>query len=104
MFFNTKEKKSIYNIALILIGLGAFFIIYVFHNQPKGFKALIDLATTISFLIAPVIAIVNFRLVSKKYIPSINRPPLWLRILSYFGIVFLVVFTIVYGYLILLVN
>lgn len=98
LFFNTKEKKSIYNIALILIGLGAFFIIYVFHNQPKGFKALIDLATTISFLIAPVIAVVNFRLVSKKYIPSIYRPPLWLRVLSYFGIVFLVVFTIVYVY------
>jgi len=98
LFFNNREQTSIYNIILFLTAFGSFLIIYIFHNQPKGFKALIDLATTISFLIAPIIAIVNFRLVSKKYIPPTSIPPLWLRVVSYFGIVFLVVFTIVYVY------
>ncbi len=98
LFFNNREQAPIYNIILFLTAFGSFLIIYIFHNQPKGFKALIDLATTISFLIAPIIAIVNFRLVSKKYIPPTSTPPLWLRVVSYFGIVFLVVFTIVYVY------
>lgn len=96
LFFNTKEQKPIYNLVLVLTGLGSFFIIYVFHNQPKGFKTLIDLATTISFLIAPVIAIVNFRLVSKKYINSKLTPPKWMKVLSAIGIVFLIVFSTAY--------
>lgn len=96
LFFNTKEQKSIYNIALLLTSLGAFFIIYIFHNQPKGFKTLIDLATTISFLIAPIIAIVNFRLVSKKYINSKFTPPTWMKVLSIIGIIFLIVFSVVF--------
>ena len=67
-----------------------------FRQDPKGFKQLIDLATTISFLLAPVIAIVNFRLVGKKYLPEEAVPPLWMKILSWMGIVFLTGFSLVF--------
>jgi len=56
--------------------------------------ALVDLATTISFLIAPIIAVANFRLVHAPYVHSDFRPPGWMRWLSYLGILFLAAFSI----------
>nr|CCF99527.1 Mn2+ and Fe2+ transporter of the NRAMP family [uncultured Flavobacteriia bacterium] len=88
---NNAKKTQL--ITLTILSLGAFLIILYFSNNPTGFKKLIDLATTLSFLIAPLIAIVNFKLVL-QYISKKNRPKLWLQILSYLGIFFLVGFSI----------
>ena len=79
--------------SLTILSLGSYFIISYFNNNPKGFKSLIDLATTLSFLIAPIIAIVNFRLVM-NYIKQKDRPRIWLQIISYLGIIFLIGFSI----------
>lgn len=56
--------------------------------------ALVDMATTISFLIAPLIALANFRLVHSPYVPRESQPPPWLRVLSYVGILFLISFSV----------
>ena len=79
--------------SLTILSLGSFYIISYFNSNPKGFKALIDLATTLSFLIAPIIAIVNFKLVM-SYIKPKDRPKLWLQIISYLGIIFLTGFSV----------
>ena len=93
---NKGSKKALSNRhfyigSLIVVIVGAFFIIWQFG---KSLKFLVDLATTISFLIAPIIAIVNFRLVSKKYITEEAVPPVWLKILSWLGIIFLTGFSL----------
>ena len=88
---NNAKKTQL--ITLTILSLGAFLIILYFSNNPTGFKKLIDLATTLSFLIAPLVAIVNFKLVM-QYISKKNRPKPWLQILSYLGIFFLVGFSI----------
>lgn len=93
------RDQKFYNGALIILLLGAFAILYytLFWKQnPKGFKALIDLATTISFLIAPFVAIVNYRLVTSKNFPQEAKPKLWLHILSWLGILFLSGFSVYY--------
>jgi Mn2+/Fe2+ NRAMP family transporter len=87
-----KELKGAYVMNVILTVLGAFVIIYFFG---KNMKALVDIATTISFLIAPVIAIVNFRLVTKNF-PIEAQPGFVLRILSWLGILFLAGFAVYY--------
>lgn len=89
------EKKSnrIYSWSLIVVGLGSYSIVHFFA---KHLLVLVDLATSISFLIAPVIAIVNFRLVTGKYIPKEAQPKTWMRILSWMGIVFLIGFSLCY--------
>lgn len=87
---NTKINQLF---SLTILGLGSFFIISYFNGNPKGFKVLIDLATTLSFLIAPIIAIVNFKLVM-SYLKQKDRPKLWLQIISYVGIIFLIGFSI----------
>ncbi len=61
-----------------------------------GFKFLVDVATTISFIVAPIVAIMNFSLVQEKYIGKEFVPPKWEIILSYAGIIFLSGFTILF--------
>jgi len=93
------SKRKIYVGSLLILAVGAFGVIYymLFHKaDSQGFKALIDLATTISFLIAPVIAIVNYRLVTWKHYPDKAKPKLWLKILAISGIIFLSGFSIIY--------
>jgi Mn2+/Fe2+ NRAMP family transporter len=89
--FKPKEIRYAYTFALLIVGIGGFIIIAFFT---KNLKQLVDLATTISFLISPLIAIVNFRLVSRKYLSAEHVPPRWMRVLSYLGIVFLTGFSI----------
>lgn len=85
------HNSKAYNVALVVLSIGSFGLIAVFLQH---FKTLIDLATTISFLIAPLVAWANMTLVSKKYIAQEALPPLWLKLLSYAGLVFLVGFAI----------
>ena len=92
------STNTIYTISLLLLSIGAFAIIYYFHDKPKGFKGLIDLATSISFLIAPIIAVANHKLVSKKFVGTAFVPKMWLHLLSILGIVFLLGFSLFYTY------
>lgn len=85
------EKKWNYPITLIVLILVSFFIVQQFLSNLKD---LVDIAMIISFLIAPVIAIVNFRLVQGKNIGEENAPKKWLQVLSYIGIIVLSGFTI----------
>ncbi|MFT5920612.1 MAG: Mn2+/Fe2+ NRAMP family transporter, partial [Granulosicoccus sp.] len=57
------DTRKVYNISLAVTAIGAFAIVFFFGAK---LKSLVDLATTISFLIAPIIAIVNFKLVTGK--------------------------------------
>ncbi len=88
------QNKIPYLIALMITGIGGFLVVLYFSQNPKGFKFLIDVATTISFLVAPVIAVINYRLVTSKDFPKEARPGLIMHILSIAGIVFLSGFTL----------
>jgi len=96
--FMSEEKASlalndtkVYNISLAVLALGSFLIIALFLEH---FKTLIDIATTISFLIAPVVALANMRLMTRKYISEDALPPTWMKILSYAGFIFLAGFAV----------
>ena len=82
----SSDSLSVYKITLIVVLIGSFGVVYFFG---KHLKSLVDLATTISFLIAPLIAIVNFKLVTGRFIKTEAHPKMWLKILSVLGIVFL---------------
>jgi len=91
-------KRQTYNWSLIATALGAFAIIYYFIIVKKGsgFKSLVDVATTLSFLVAPFVALANYKLVTNKSFPKGQQPKLWLKVMSILGMVFLVGFSI-YG-------
>ncbi len=98
LLFLRKEahSRTVYNIMLLVTAVGAFAVIAFFSDR---MKELVDLATTVSFLVAPVIAVVNFRLVTGPYLPEAARPGPWLRILSWAGILFLSGFALYYAYI-----
>jgi Mn2+/Fe2+ NRAMP family transporter len=83
-----KFKKT-YELSIFSLAIGSLIVVYLFENN---LKELVDFATAISFLIAPIIAIFNFRLVTGKYFVKDAQPPIWLKILSYAGIIFLIGF------------
>lgn len=105
LFLNEEEaskalnSSSFYNWSLIILAVGSFLLIYYYlfaTENAAGFKKLVDAATTISFLIAPFIAIINFKLVMDKSFPESAKPKPWLQFLSYGGILFLFGFSIYY--------
>lgn len=99
VFQNKKDSKNfIYRIALITTIIGAFVVCQSFDD--KEFQLLVLITTTLSFIVAPFVAILNMILVTKKHIGE-HTPPTWLKVLSYFGIVFLVGFGIYAVYVVL---
>lgn len=57
---------------------------------------MVDLATTLSFLTAPILAIFNYKVVTGKHMPAEAVPPVWLKFLSWAGFVFLIGFSFLY--------
>lgn len=88
-----EESSTSYRAVLLIVGLGALGIIFQFGSS---LRSLVDLATAISFLVAPIVALANFRLVSK--LDPEAKPGVLLRILSYLGLVFLIGFSLIYLY------
>jgi Mn2+/Fe2+ NRAMP family transporter len=87
-----KEIKT-YKLWLTIVLVGAFIVI---NNFLGNFKALVDLATIISFVIAPLIAIVNFKLVLSDDLTKQEKPNLIMRILSVLGIIYLLSFSLLF--------
>ena len=99
LIFSRTQKKInfkshiFYIFFLIIVSSGSFLVIFQFGNN---LKELVDFATVLSFVIAPVIAIFNFRLVTGKFLTKEHQPSFGLKLLSVSGIVFLIGFAIVF--------
>lgn len=89
-------SKTKYRLLLLIIAFGSFTIIYIFQNDPTGFKKLINFATSVSFLLAPILALYNLLLMRAKYVGPSHVPNLAMRLLAYAGFLFLLAFSIFY--------
>jgi Mn2+/Fe2+ NRAMP family transporter len=85
-----------YWVTVLVQALGALLILHLFL---RGLPQLIDIATTLSFLTAPALAVLNHRAMYRENVPEELRPKGWLRALSLFGIAALSLFALVYLYL-----
>lgn len=84
----TQTQKWYFFWVALVCGL-ALVIISFFLNH---LKQLVDLVTTLAFITGPFFAFINFRLICSPHTPFESHPPLWLKILSYLGLIFLVSF------------
>ena len=91
----TLDSKKTYWVCLTIVAAGTLIFINSFTSH---MTAMVDLATTLSFLTAPVLAVLNYRAVTGPWFPPEHIPPKWLRILSYIGIVFLSSFSLLFLY------
>ena len=85
--------KSYYWTWMLVLIIGTLIILTAFTANMGTF---ITVATILSFVTTPFFAIVNTLLVNSKQMPSSSVPPLWNQILSWMGIVYLLIFTGLY--------
>ena len=90
-----KDDLSVYRWLLVSISLLSVGVLYFLGEH---FTLLIDLATTLSFLTAPLLAYINYRLVTADHVPDHCQPQPWLRWLSWGGMTFLTAFALIYLY------
>ena len=90
------EKKStewLYWLWMAVVTAGALLLISVFLGH---LTLMVDLATTLSFLTAPILGYFNYRVVTSPQMPEEARPGTFLKILSWAGLVFGAVFGAVF--------
>jgi Mn2+/Fe2+ NRAMP family transporter len=87
---NKVIKKS-YWVWISILAIGTIVILFFLKNE---MKLLIEIATVLSFLSAPFYAITNLILVTGKHMPKEHRPSAHLKLISYFGITFLLGFSL----------
>jgi len=85
---------GLYRALLMAIPLCSLGVLYALGQH---FTLMIDLATTLSFLTAPVLAWLNYRLVTADHVPIESQPGRAMRWLSRAGIVFLTAFALIYA-------
>ena len=94
------KKDSLTWFWLVLMITGTSLIIAF---AAKTMVFMVTVATTISFLTAPVLARLNYRVVTDVHMPFEARPGIFLKVLSWIGLFFLVIFSVVYLYWVLVV-
>ncbi len=94
-----KDNLRVYRILIVVISLLSLGVLYFLGDS---FTLMVDLATTLSFLTAPVLAYLNYKLVTAEHMPDDCKPKPWLKWLSWSGLVFLTGFALVYLYWILI--
>lgn len=86
-------RLNIYFVIMLVLSAIGLVIVSFFA---KNMKLMIDIATIISFLAAPIMAVFNYRVVTTKYFPESGKVPKWLKILAWLGIGFLSGFSLIY--------
>ena len=87
------DSRAVYVVILLVLAAGGLVTVLQFGDN---LRALVDFATVLSFVIAPVIAGFNFRLVLGRFLEERWRPAALLRGLSYAGSAFLAGFAAIF--------
>ena len=85
---NTRKLRWVW---LLVLAVGTM-IIFAFGM--KDLKSMVDFATTVSFLVAPILGYLNLKVVTLKHVPKEAQPSKKLIILAWIGLAVLTVFSI----------
>lgn len=88
-----RKEKNFYLSWMLILAVGTA-LIFLFLRSEMG--QLVQIATVLSFITAPLYALLNYRLVTSKAMPEAFKPKTGLRILSILGILVLTGFTLFY--------
>lgn len=88
-----QREDPIYWLCMVFVAGSALLIIGFFMDK---ILTLIGIATMMAFISAPVLAYLNYRVITDEHVPAECRPPKWLHVLSWAGMAFLALFTVLY--------
>jgi Mn2+/Fe2+ NRAMP family transporter len=94
---NQPFQRRVYWSALALLAVGSLLVLAL---MMRSLKAMVDIATTLSFLTAPVLSVLNHRSALGAEVPVERRPPRWLIWASLAGIAAQAAFALYYVYLV----
>jgi len=80
-----------FTIWILILTVGTLILLGYFT---ASMRFMVDLATTLSFVTAPILAFMNYKVITHKHMPESMRPKRWLRIYAWIGIFFLSSFTL----------
>lgn len=87
------NRLNDYNSWIAILSIGTILIFIFFMSEMGG---LVKIATVLSFITAPLYAIINYILVSSHLMPKKYRLSKWMKVYSISGIIFLLFFSIWY--------
>ncbi len=90
-------KKGVFALAVVVLATVNFVVISAFS---ANMGQLVALATFVSFVVAPIIGYMNLKNVMSEDLPKSQRPKRWLQYLTYSGIIFLSVFSLLYFWMV----
>ncbi len=89
-----KEKKWWISMMIILV-IGSLIILGFFISS---MKQMVDFATTLSFVLAPIIAILNYKVITHNHVPEEYRPKKVFRIYALVSIIIMTTFSLFFVY------
>lgn len=89
----TSERNFLYWAWIVLVMAGALILLRYFATS---MSSMVDVATTLSFITAPILAYLNYKVITSKLMPAYAQPNKFLKIWAITGIIFLTAFTIFY--------
>lgn len=94
------HKNSYYKAWVTATMIGGFIVVILcIQLKLLNFKGLMDLATGISFIVAPIAGWLNYKIIFNKSFPEEHKPPMWLKILAISGLILLTIIALVYIYI-----
>tara|TARA_Y100000768_G_scaffold388092_1_gene382138 strand:+ start:14984 stop:16222 length:1239 start_codon:yes stop_codon:yes gene_type:complete len=89
----TFKKSKTYILWLITLTLGAYLLVELFLQSMRAF---VDFATTLSFVVGPIYAYFNYKILTSSEIPKQFRGAKWELYLFKVGLIFLSFFALYY--------
>lgn len=89
--YENRDDRSLYWIWMLIVLGGSLVIIGLFMS---GMTLLVDLATTLAFLTAPILAYINYRAVTGPWMPEEGQPGPKLLLLNWLSMAFLLIFAV----------
>ncbi len=94
-FKSDKKSKSLFWFWLIVVIVGSIGLKYFVENM----RMLVDIATILAFLMAPVFGYMNYKVITGDNVPKEAQPKMWLKILSWAGLLVLTAFSLYFIYI-----
>jgi len=88
-----RASRHPYVAMTVVLAIGTYLVISQYLNS---LKQLVDLATVVSFVIAPLAGYLNYRVILAPEVGEKFSPPPWLKGLAIAGLIFLSTFTLIF--------
>lgn len=104
LFYPGGAKDSILSKHYFWLIVLSFGVVLLIWFSGSSMRYMVDFATSVSFVTAPVLAFLNYKVIMSPSIDKMYQPALYLRIWSWIGISFLTVFTLIYLYSLIFIK